>query len=73
MKKAVSIAKCDRERDPAGHLKHLAINEGGDGDEKPVAITQVVKTVHSKAYKAGGPVDSRDGCVLYYAHSPFHP
>ena len=38
-----------RERDPARHYKHLAINVGGDGDEKSVAITQMVKTVRSKA------------------------
>ena len=33
-----------RERDPAGHLKHPAINEGVPRDEKAVAITQLVKT-----------------------------
>ena len=38
-----SAVKCDRERDPAGHLKHPAINEGGDGDDKSVAITQMCK------------------------------
>ena len=33
-----------RERDPAGHLKHLAINEGVPGDGKAVERTQLVKT-----------------------------
>ena len=31
------------ERDPAGHSKHPAINEGGDGDDKSVAKTQMCK------------------------------
>lgn len=41
MQEAVSV---NRERDPAGHLKHPAINEGVLGDGRPVEITQVVKT-----------------------------
>ncbi len=28
-----------RERDPAGHFKHPAINVGGLGDDKSMAIT----------------------------------
>ena len=39
------IVKCDRERDPAAHLKHAANNEGGNPDGKPVVKTQVVKRV----------------------------
>ena len=45
----VSIARCNRERDPAGHLKHPAINEGGLPDDKSLAITEMRKKV---AYKA---------------------
>lgn len=38
-----------RERDPAGHSKHPATNEGGLPDDKSLAITEMRKKV---AYKA---------------------
>jgi hypothetical protein len=37
-----------RERSPDSTRK-IAVKVGGDGDEKSVAITQMVKTVRSKA------------------------
>ena len=37
-----------RERDPAGTI-NIGYNEGGNGDEKSVAKTQMVKTVRIKA------------------------
>ena len=46
-----------RERDPARHVKHLAINEGGLPDGKLVEITLVRKMV---AYKA----NCRTGILL---------
>ena len=37
---------CYRERDPAPHIKHGAINEGVVWDDKSVAITQMCKNHH---------------------------